>query len=203
MRLLSNNSRYQKLLTLLLVLLLPSCSEDWAKRLEYGVAIPDARISILLQEPSSKYKLFERFQKAARLGGFPRLHGDPVSEQTPNSLIAVSGFSFAQHPGLEDAGYYEYSITFSWTYGAEMPSEALFIFHNATTDGFKEREWLIFFQWYEQYLPAVFPDATLVVTRHPADATDTEELMIVSKSTGIQLPEADRIRYEKSLSAKN
>jgi len=102
--------------------------------------------------------------------------------------------------GPEDAGY---SIYFMPTDNVEMPPEFTFIFHNATTDGFIEREWLIFFQWYEQHLPAVFPDATLVVSRHPADGTKTEELMNVSKSTGIPLPKADRIRYEKWLAANN
>jgi hypothetical protein len=77
------------------------------------------------------------------------------------------------------------------------------IFVNETTDSFTVREWNLFNLWYTEYLPSVFENATMTITRHPAEFTETKELMNFSRSTGLRLPEADQRRYDAWLLEQN
>lgn len=166
------------------------CDEDWAKQLEFGTRYPDARIEVTLKEPTSQYRLYRRLEEAAHAGGFFDLRGRPVSEQDIGSQSLPRSYYWFPKEGSDHSSY---RIRFMWPRGAKRPPSFAFVFYNSSTKTFTEREWRKFFKWKDSYLPSIFPSATIEITQHPAEFTNDNDLLRISRVTGIPLPE----RYKK------
>ena len=170
------------------------CDGDWAKRFDYGRVIPDFRFRVTLEEPLSKAELFRRFEELAHLAGVTRYRGRPITEETFDPDASFSSFSWF----LDEVELQNYNITLAWRpRNAEKPSWVLIIFRNGKLDDFTEKEWLIFKEWNETYLPSVFPDASIEVERHPVVYTSKDEALDISRSTGIPIPQELEERYTK------
>lgn len=173
-------------------LYLCSC-EDWPKHLEFGTRVPDARLEVKLDEPSLKYALYRRFEKAAHRGGYFDWRGRPLTEEN----IREDNLPTAYHWYPNEASdHSDYRIGFLLPRGDERPSSFTFIFYNANTSAFTDKEWRMFFQWKDVLLPRIFPDASIEVTEHPARYTNRDDLAGISRSTGIPVPE--RYRDDRS-----
>lgn len=183
----SGNGWTARIVLLSLLVTLQSCSEDWAKKLELGVLVPNARLQVTLNEPTSKWILYNRFQDAARKGGFSYFGGNAITPIDEDRQLAAGGFSF--YPTADRSVLGQYTIDFVWPHDATEPSSFEFVFHNSSTNEFTEAEWLMFRDWQTKVLPAVFPDATIIITRHPAEFTDSAEVSRIAKATGMPLQE--------------
>lgn len=165
---------------------LEGCDKDWAKHVEYGRAIPDMRFTVTLADPLTRLELFQRFEQLAHMAGFSNYIGVPISPERLESDPPTSTFSWSVS---EATGWGDYNISFYWQpHAVVKPSSFVAIFRNGRVDDFTIKEWLIFKNWKDSYLPKVFPDATIEVTRHPAAFTDEKQLLEISMATGIEIP---------------
>jgi len=169
------------------------CGEDWAPKLAFGTAIPDARLHVWLSEPVPSLDLIHHLDQTMRAAGYPLRWGeDPQTLDQPQTKAARHGWEWTNTSGDSD-----YSISIMWDETGTAPVEFDFIFLNAGTDPFTEIEWLLFFEWKEDRLPAAFPDATIAVTRHPTEKTDFVDLIAISDATGIAIPDKVKRRFDE------
>ena len=64
-----------------------------------------------------------------------------------------------------------------------------FIMRNGGPRPFREGEWYMFSEWLNKRIPAMFPDAVVEITRHPAIHTDPEDVAALAKRASIPLPD--------------
>ena len=183
---LSNKMRTTISCLLLSCFLCLAACEDWAKRLEFGQSIPDARLEIRLNEPTSKYGLYQRFEQAAHRGGFFHRRGRHLSAEDirQNNLPP----SHKWYPS-ESSDRSEYHVSFYWPRRVERPWSFVFVFYNSSLNAFTAKEWRMFYEWKDEHLPIVFPEALIEITKHPAQRTARENLSEISNVTGIPIPE--------------
>ena len=48
-------------------------------------------------------------------------------------------------------------------------------------------------RWKDEYLPQVFPEASIRVSRHPAEFTDPDVIAEIAEELGVEVPE----RYQR------
>ena len=165
---------------------LTGCDENWAKRFDRGAPIPNARLMLELREPQSIAQLFPRYQQAASLGGFPFSWGSSYTgEQAEANMIRSHTWTKTEG----STSVFEHRISFSTPRGEKSAKHITFIFRNDSTDSFTKDEWLWFFQWRDEYLPQVFPEAIISIIRHPAVFTDLETITEIEEELGIHVPE--------------
>lgn len=168
---------------------------DWERPYANGRFEPDFRFKVTLSEPQSKADLFMRFEELAELTGFPNYQGLSITNQMLEHGTKLNTFSW--YP--DEKSTVRYSITLGWRpRSAERPTWVLVIFRMGTADRFTEKEWLIFEEWKESYLPKVFPDAAIEVDRHPAVRTNKEEMLEISRATGIPIPQDLLEKYTRN-----
>lgn len=169
---------------------LAGCDENWAKRFDRGATIPDARLELKLSEPQSVIELLPRYEKAANIGGFPYMWGGAV---TAEEVEASSRRNFSWVKAEDSASVFQYRVTFFTPRQEEQSTKKItFVFSNDSTDLFTKDEWLMFYQWKDEYLPEVFPGATISISRHPAVFTSHEDIMEFERDMGIEVPEEYR-----------
>ena len=161
------------------------CGENWAKWLEFGTRIPDARLHVQLVEPVLGEEIYVLFSEAARVGGYPYRYGREKTAQEINSHTHVVSGWFLPTERRGDT----YSVAFRAPRGDFNPSSFTFIFYNTSTALFTEDEWRAFYRWKNQHIAQVFPDAEITVTKHPAEMTAKDQRRRISEATGIPLPE--------------
>ncbi|MEM1262760.1 MAG: hypothetical protein AAGH76_10220 [Pseudomonadota bacterium] len=61
-------------------------------------------------------------------------------------------------------------------------------FHQAGVELFEQNEWVQFFTLYREVAPRVFPDATLSITRHPAEFTHLDDIETIARALGEEIP---------------
>ena len=168
---------------------LTGCDENWAKRFDRGAPIPNARLLLELPEPQSIAQLFPRYQQAASLGGFPYKVGRPMTVEEVEASSSRFFSWVAKEEYSDSINVYEHSVEFFTPRGEKSSTHITFIFHNDSTDSFTKDEWLWFFQWRDEYLPQVFPEAIISIIRHPAVFTDLETIAEIEEELGIHVPE--------------
>ena len=165
---------------------LMGCDENWAKRFDRGAPIPNARLMLELPEPQSISQLLPRYQKAASLGGFPFSWGSSYTGEQAEAKM-IRSHTWTKTEG--STSVFEHRISFSTPRGEKSAKHITFIFRNDSTDSFTKDEWLWFFQWRDEYLPQVFPEAIISIIRHPAVFTDLETIAEIEEELGIHVPE--------------
>ena len=168
---------------------LMGCDENWAKRFDRGAPIPNARLLLELPEPQSIAQLFPRYQQAASLGGFPYKVGRPMTVEEVEASSSRFFSWVAKEEYSDSINVYEHSVEFFTPRGEKSSKYITFIFRNDSTDSFTKDEWLWFFQWRDEYLPQVFPEAIISIIRHPAVFTDLETIAEIEEELGIHVPE--------------
>lgn len=156
-----------------------------ASRLAFGVPVPDARLEVTLDSAVPARELLARLDNGITDAGV---------ESTPrNAHLIASDEKMDRDSFLwfydSDAKLDDYRIGVNFPYKEANPSSFEFIFRNAGTDNFTEKEWRMFFDWKERILPQMFPDAVSIeISRHPAEFTDIEDIESIANRLGVELP---------------
>lgn len=167
---------------------LVACDNDWLKSLEFGDRVPDARLMVTLPEPATKYELYQRFTQVAANAGFLFRKGREISdEDIKTDNLPNTYWMFRNQHSTRSEIY----VGFGLPRNVARPSTFTFIFYNSSTEKFGEEEWVAFFQWKNQFLPAGFPEGEVTVTKHPAVMTDPKQVDDISAKTGILVPNDD------------
>lgn len=180
------------------LLALAGCGEDgsWAKKYEYGAAIPDARVTVTLPHDADKYELYVAFGEAARLSGYTRYEGRPFPKNYLELGDHSEYFRWSSEPGSQRLPN---TLAFIWLPHTDYPRSFEAIYAKDTTEPFTPEEWLEFYELYENFLPAAFPHSTFEITSHPALFTRPSQLLQISEETGIAIPDKIMKKYEKWL----
>ena len=175
-------------------LFIVACDQDWGKKMEFGRPIPDARLEVFLSNPIGKYELFLRMKDSANLAGYSRLVGNPRLPVQPSADTKPRNFDWHS---IEGAPHFPHRVSFMFRPREALnPSSFIFIFRHSKTSGFEAKEWRLFYEWKDVFLPKFFPETRIEVTRHPALNTDFKELIDISRSTGIPIPESIMKKYK-------
>ena len=173
------------------------CDVDWGRPYADGRLVPDFRFKVTFPEPLSKVEVFMRFEHLAELAGFPNYIGKPISpEMLEPTAKWPSAFDFHPDENSDEL----YSITLGWNpYDVKMPTSVFVIFSDWSVEDFTQKEWLIFKEWKESYLPGVFPGSVIEVDRHPVVFTNKDDMLEISRATGIPIPQDLLERYTENL----
>ena len=60
---------------------------------------------------------------------------------------------------------------------------------NDNGDLFTKDDWVRFFRWKDEYLLQVFPEASIRISRHPAEFTDRDAIAEIAEELGVEVPE--------------
>jgi len=171
------------------LLLTQGCGEDWAQNLAIGRPVPNARLHVSLAEPMSNYDLFRRLDETIRAAGFIDRRGQPPV--LPDEPLIEGTHRFWSWSPSERSGATgcAHSMEISWDEVQENPTGFDFYYQNDGTAYFKGDDWVSFYHWKDERLPAAFPGATITITRHPAQFTHFDDLIEISEATGISIPD--------------
>ena len=174
-------------------------------KLAHGEIASNARLVIQLPEKTSLAKVHPRFVKAAQLGGFLFTYGttgvctsEELSVNREGCIPKASNTWYEGDIDIESWGKYR-SVFFliDTNYDGKFdPTKAIsstitFVLAKNNTDSFTKKDWETFFNYKDNILPKLFPDAVISIhkTRHPAVFTDDEILRQIQRETDFQIPE--------------
>lgn len=168
-------------------LLCSGCSPEGAKKFEYGVPVPNMRISVQLAGEEHIESLIPRFERLASEQGFPEYRGRPLEPGNLSGTTAIRSGQWFAPPG---GRMHPYNISFQWG-GLEPPrvSSFLVVISRGALADLQAEDWLMFQRWEKEILPKAFPAASFATVRHPAEFTLPEDMARISAETGMAIPE--------------
>lgn len=169
----------------LMFFFMAGCDEHWAKRLEHGSPVPDARIELELPYALSKADLYQRYKSAAGMENFTVLGRNGVSGE---EAIASNKPSYEWYR-TDPIDTYDHHIGFRTPRKETESTLVTFVFYKHKAEPFTKDHWLAFYKWKDEHLPQVFPEAAIRVVRHPAEFTVREDIGPIANETGIEVPE--------------
>ncbi len=166
--------------------ILLACSPEGAKRLEFGTPVPDARYTVELDRTYATEELRVKLDELAAIAGFDTRLGSTSSNNLPRDARPHVSDIWIPNP---DTGQPAYQIDFSSPRGEATTNSFRIIYYQETsTEPFDEKDWIAFFRWQSDYIPSVFPNATVSVSRHPAEKTSRTELLRIMRETDLVVP---------------
>ena len=178
-----------------MILFATGCDNN-PRKYSHGQTIPDARVKIQFDEPMLYDNLFPRYVEAARLGGFPHSKGQSGSytldDLNSEEFNVVRNFLIWVR--IENSKEtYQDAVVFNIYYEERLVTTKYFefILEKGENVSFTKDDWLLFFKYFDEILPELFPEAELSIHehRHPAVFTDHETLLQIQAETDIEIPE--------------
>jgi len=173
-----------------------------ALEFSHGELASEARLVIQLPELQSLVQIHPRFVEAAQLGGFVHTFKSPkpcTSEELRSRTDCVVVASSTWFESEYDPTKTQRSLMFLFDYkfeGEFDPSTAFgssftLVLQTRSTDSLEIEDWETFFDYQDNILPTVFPEAEISVheRRHPAVFTDDDILRQIRRETDFEIPE--------------
>lgn len=168
----------------------------------HGELASEARLVVRLPEQQSLVQIHPRFAEAARLGGFVHTYEDPkscTSEELRSRTDCIVVASSTWFESEYDPTKPQRSLMFLFDYELEGKLDAskafgssfTLVLQTRSTDSLEIEDWETYFDYRDNILPAVFPEAAISVheTRHPAVFTDDDILRRIQRETDFEIPE--------------
>ncbi|MEO1595948.1 MAG: hypothetical protein AAFS02_11970 [Pseudomonadota bacterium] len=151
--------------------------------MQYGKIHPTLRFQLLFEEPRDQTQVVRRLADALAKEGV--IVGNEIDFGTASRPRARFTMSKERHDLVRSI-----ALTFP-----RYPRDATehrefhiqFVFHSH--EDLDVAGWLLFSRWYNTHLPSVFPEADIVVKRHPAHFTQPEHLEEYAEASSVELTE--------------
>lgn len=169
----------------------------------HGELASEARLVIQLPEQTSLAEVYPRFVEAAASGGFVHTLGHSGScsleERYSRPVTCKGGDNWVEteieveewqsHRGVMFLFDFEFEGEFDP--GTAFGSSFTFVLEKNSTESLAIEDWVTFFNYKDDILPKVFPEADISIheIRHPAVFTDDEILRQIQRETDFEIPE--------------
>lgn len=166
----------------------------------HGELQSETRLVIRLLEPKTLAQMYPRFVEAAELGGFLHTRGRLGSctlEQRYSKPRDCKGSDWVETANNSAMNQRAVSFLFNFKFEGEFDVDKAigvstdFVLRKGSTESFTKEDWILFFDYKDNILPKVFPEADISIhkTRHPAVFTDDKILRQIQRETDFEIPE--------------
>lgn len=170
------------------IILVPGCTPDAAKQLEFGKAVPDARYEVILDREYSVVQLAPQLERLASAVGFEN-DKDEGNEQRLKPHFRILRIPGRTWNPKDRRDLPEYGLGLATPRGLSNTDKFEVIYYHIDTEPFDAGDWAVFAEWGEYSIPSFFPDSEIRVTKHPARQTTREEIERISTETTLAVPE--------------
>jgi hypothetical protein len=169
----------------------------------HGEFASEARLVIQLSEQRSLAEMYPRFIEAAASGGFVHSRGRSgpctLEARFSDPADCRDGYNWVETEiDIEDwQDHRSVMFLFDFEFEAEFDASSAFgssftfVLAKNSTESLQLADWETYFDYQDNILPTLFPEADISVheTRHPAVFTDDDILRQIQRETDFEIPE--------------